>query len=70
MHQARGAWTRRAGTPLDAPESVGLAARLAQAPALEFLGVYCHAGHSYDCCGADEVRQRRPPWRMHVLSSL
>jgi len=48
---------RRAGVPVHDAASVALAKTIAALPALELLGIYCHAGHSYDCCGVEEVRR-------------
>ena len=42
--------------PAADPASIALARRLATAGSLDFLGIYCHAGHSYSCCNTDEVR--------------
>lgn len=46
----------RAGVDPERPESVALAARLAASPHLDFRGILTHAGQSYQCRTADEIR--------------
>ncbi len=46
----------RAGVDPERVESVALAARLAASPHLDFRGILTHAGQSYHCRRADEIR--------------
>src|SRR5262245_10350554 len=47
----------RAGVDPNDPDSVRLAAAMAQSPAVHFQGLLTHAGHSYDATNADEIRR-------------
>lgn len=46
----------RAGVDPSRPESVELAHRLSHSPCVDFRGILTHAGHSYDCRNAEEIR--------------
>jgi D-serine deaminase-like pyridoxal phosphate-dependent protein len=46
----------RAGVDPTSEAALGLARRLHAAPNLVFAGILAHAGHSYDCVGADAIR--------------
>jgi D-serine deaminase-like pyridoxal phosphate-dependent protein len=46
----------RAGVDPRDPESIALALRLARSPHIDFRGVLTHAGHSYHCRDAHEIR--------------
>jgi D-serine deaminase-like pyridoxal phosphate-dependent protein len=45
----------RAGVDPDSPDSVRLAMRIAQSPAVRFHGLLTHAGHSYHARAIDEI---------------
>ncbi len=46
----------RAGVDPAAPAGLELARALAAAPEIDFRGLLTHAGHSYDCQAAEEIR--------------
>ena len=47
----------RAGVIPGSPEATALAERLHHSPAIDFLGLLTHGGHSYDCVGASAIRE-------------
>lgn len=46
---------RRAGVPIDDPETIRLAKRLQESPCVDFTGIYTHAGHSYSSKNSAEA---------------
>ena len=47
----------RTGLPVDSDQLVAIAACLSESKATHFAGVLTHAGHSYQCRSADEIRK-------------
>lgn len=49
--------SRRSGVPAGRKESVQLARKLDQSPAVDFQGILTHAGHTYQCDGIQDIKE-------------